>query len=280
MTVGDLDNDTRPDFLFSFPTARLLGLYRSRSANPSNPVVLDPRGAANALALADVNGDGWLDVLAGNGAAQGVTALLSRRGVFPEAAQTILASVSATTLAAGDFNLDGRADVAVALDGEPRVLTLRGLGDGRFDATVPTALTSTPVALAVGDFNEDGMDDGAVRANEFERSIKAQGSLQPSRGSHFRVTREEQGREKEQQAERRARPLELHRIPSRPGRALFNRKGDRNPGPPFFPASRTASAADEGGGVAGEGEAHRHHAGGGAAVARQGPGKVARGNGA
>jgi hypothetical protein len=119
-----------------------------------------------ALAAADLNGDGKLDVVTANFWSYNVTVLLGNgnsspsypwydggnydTGPFPEA------------VAVGDFTGDGIPDLVTAGN---TVDILRGFGDGTFDAPIPyTANSAGMTAVAAADFNGDGKLD-VVTAN-------------------------------------------------------------------------------------------------------------------
>jgi uncharacterized protein (TIGR03437 family) len=116
--------------------------------------------AANAMAIADFNGDGHLDIaLAG---ASGISVLPGHGdGTFGNALPTA-AEFQPTAIATADFDGDGLMDLAVTDGTTGKIYFLRGAGDGTFAAPRVIATATNPVALAVGDFNGDGIADLAV----------------------------------------------------------------------------------------------------------------------
>jgi hypothetical protein len=146
-----------------------------------NPVTYFVPGASMA-ALADVNGDGILDIVTANGYAtndvnpggQGVSVLLGNGdGTFQDA-RTARADGNPSFVAVGDFNNDGKADIAVVNGpGTNTVSVLYGKGDGSFQQLPGTDLVISDTAMVVGlggqygtlvaaDFNGDGKLDLAV----------------------------------------------------------------------------------------------------------------------
>ena len=118
------------------------------------------------IATADVNKDGYLDVIAASGIGDP-----SRVQVWDGQSKTLLFDVDpfggfkgGLFVAAGDFNGDGYADVVVVPDagGGPRVQTWSGktltkLTPDFFGIDAPSLMTG--LRVAAGDINNDGHDD-------------------------------------------------------------------------------------------------------------------------
>jgi hypothetical protein len=126
-----------------------------------------------ALALADFNGDGHLDLAVankGDGTTSGTVSILLGvgDGTFGTHTDiTVGTSLDAhiatpSAIAAGNFGGDINIDIAVTDSSNNCVKILRGRGDGTFAApeTFPTG--NNPVALLVKDLNGDGLPDLAV----------------------------------------------------------------------------------------------------------------------
>ena len=115
------------------------------------------------LAVADLNRDGKLDLVAGNHDGF-VTLLGDGTGNFSSLGTTVT-GFPGDIVAIDDFNHDGKPDVVVA-DGSPfggpNVRIFLGNGDGTFlSVPFPYSFT-TLVGVAVGDFNSDGVADLAI----------------------------------------------------------------------------------------------------------------------
>ena len=131
-----------------------------------------------SLAVADVNGDGDLDLVTANGgdANNSVGVMLGNPdGTFGRAA-LFVANQAPQGAAVGDFNGDGWADVATAGTFNPvgvtmdfgNVAVLFGNGDGTLAAprTLPSGID--PSATVIADFTGDGKPDVAVAINDVQ----------------------------------------------------------------------------------------------------------------
>ena len=119
-----------------------------------------------AVATADFNHDGHLDLATANAGGNSVSVLLGNgQGGFG-AASNFATGASPASVVAGDFDGDGNLDVVTANASLRYVSVLRGNGDGTFRPPVTTdtrsQLTDPPVAWRkpmVADFNTDGKSD-------------------------------------------------------------------------------------------------------------------------
>jgi len=181
LIAGDFNGDGKVDVAVSY--------YGSSSTNLGGAVFIllgngdgtfsapkSSNAGANPLSLAaaDFNGDGKLDIVAGNLNVQNVTLLLGNGdGTFQ--APVTYATGAGTfglprSIVAADFNGDGAPDVAVANRNDNSVSVLLNTGGGKLGQPVVTALGFDPEYLAYSDFNHDGKLDLAV-AGEFENAL-------------------------------------------------------------------------------------------------------------
>jgi uncharacterized repeat protein (TIGR01451 family) len=121
-----------------------------RYATGANPV---------AIAAADFNGDGAIDLVTANQTANTVSVLLGGgTGAFGVNTDYAVGTKPAAVIT-GDFNSDGKPDIAVANTTGNNVSILLGKGDGTFQAAMNYPAVTGAGALAVGDFNGDGKLD-------------------------------------------------------------------------------------------------------------------------
>ncbi|MBA3287766.1 MAG: VCBS repeat-containing protein, partial [Acidimicrobiia bacterium] len=155
------------------------------------PVGPDPQ----AIASADFNGDGRLDLVSANAGGNSVSVLLgSGNGAF-SAALDYGTGAYPRSVAAGDFNGDGNPDIVTANAGSVYAAyggdlsVLAGNGDGTFQPaqsialpnqhpagfTEPQGVVQTPLAVAVGDMNADGTLDLAVSSRAYAAVLVGSG---------------------------------------------------------------------------------------------------------
>lgn len=120
-------------------------------------------GANGVLGVADLTGDGNLDIVVGRFTDPNLFILPGTgTGTFGTTRTVPLNPGEVPTrLVTGDFNADGRQDMAVAIAGSPSVGIFNGTGNGSFTrGNVPVG--NTVQTLAAGDLDNDGTIDLAV----------------------------------------------------------------------------------------------------------------------
>ena len=146
-------------------TGTCLETLEDRRLLSFDPAVSYAAGAyPQAVATADFNGDGRLDLATANGSGNTVSVLLGNGDGTMQSARSSATGAGPRSIAVGDFDADGIPDLATANAGGD-VSVLIGNGDGSFQPPSSTSIGSDPVAVAVGDFNADGTLDLGVASN-------------------------------------------------------------------------------------------------------------------
>jgi hypothetical protein len=175
LALGDVNGDSHLDVVVGGSTTSVLLGNGDGTFQPA--IITQFGGALGQLAdfkLADVNGDGKLDLVAVNSlGSQAVlsVALGNGDGTFRDPYAFSGVAFNPNSIAVGDFNGDGLPDAAIAsretfCDSEGgscqttgSVDVFLGSGGGLFGA--PTHINPVPGAgsIAIGDFNGDGVPD-------------------------------------------------------------------------------------------------------------------------
>lgn len=130
--------------------------------NSSTPTL---KQEANAVAVADFNGDGIPDLaVSDSNSGQVLLAILlgNGDGTFTATPTSPTVGLYPDSIAVGDFNGDGMPDLAVTSVDQNTVTILLGNGDGTFRSAPNLSTGSTPQSVATGDFNGDGVADLVV----------------------------------------------------------------------------------------------------------------------
>ena len=127
-----------------------------------NPQTFSVGEYPEAIATADLDGDGRLDLVVANRDSNDVTVLLaSGLGLFQEGRRYSTLD-EPRGLALGDVDEDGHLDLLVACSGAFGVAYLRGRGDGSFDPPLGAAAGTAPYEVVLADFDRDGHLDFAT----------------------------------------------------------------------------------------------------------------------
>jgi hypothetical protein len=146
-----------------------------------------------SVAVADLSGDGILDIVAANAGDNTVTELLGdgTGGFTVAAGSPFSVGVQPQSVAAGDLNGDGKLDIVTADAGSNNLTELLGDGTGGFTAATgsPFAAGANPQSLAIADFNGDGnLDIVAVNSGNNTATVllgNGTGGFTPAPSSPF-----------------------------------------------------------------------------------------------
>ena len=113
--------------------------------------------------VADLNGDGILDLATGSYSSSRGTVLLGNgNGTFQPQKTFATTGTGSTSIGVGDFNGDGKKDLVLTLEIGGRINLLAGDGNGNFLLQSTAATGTHPKELEVADFNKDGKLDVAI----------------------------------------------------------------------------------------------------------------------
>jgi VCBS repeat protein len=178
LAAADFDNDNWLDLVTT--NSLLTNTAVTLLFNQGNGAFLARRdypvvGWSKGIAVGDINGDGYPDVVAGVARSN-----VDRLAVFygnpdgtlsPPNYTPDWGNNEPTGVAIADFDGDGRLDVAVSI-ALNAVFVLRNLGGGQFAAPVRYAAGGVPSSVAVGDLNNDGRPDIVVtNGSQLDSSI-------------------------------------------------------------------------------------------------------------
>ena len=122
------------------------------------PVGTSPEGAA----VADLNGDGKLDLAVVNNIDNSLSLLLGKGDGTFQSARTLPICRDPRAIAAGDLNGDGRPDVVIMCEALPGVEVLVNSPSGFLPPQGYTTVGDFPQSLALADFDGDGIVDLVV----------------------------------------------------------------------------------------------------------------------
>lgn len=161
IVLGDANNDKIPDIITCGDGTKNVYFMLGKGDGTfgfTNTITINE--TTNAVAVADFNGDGNLDLAVGT--PSGIAILLGNgNGTFgPEIDTSIPGGV--TALAVGDFNGDGLPDLVAGNSSSNIVSELFNAKGGSFLPPNTYPVIGQVLDLAVADFNGDGIPDVAV----------------------------------------------------------------------------------------------------------------------
>ncbi|HTY56425.1 MAG TPA: VCBS repeat-containing protein, partial [Candidatus Binataceae bacterium] len=157
-----LTSNGLPDIVTISPRAQTLSVLLR---NPGNlfqrlPDMTLP-GVPRALAAADFNRDGKMDLAVAIGSNSVSIMLGNGDGTFTPAS-TVTTGSGPSAIVAADFNGDGNPDIAVTNRAAGTVTVALGNGAGGFGTPKTFSVGLGPDSIVTGDFNNDGKPDLAV----------------------------------------------------------------------------------------------------------------------
>lgn len=168
LQAADLNHDGYPDLIGvppiagnanDSPSTSLSVFTNQRNGTFSNPKTFEGSSFTfQSFAVSDFNGDGYLDVAAGNAIYYGTYGASFLTPILTSAPYT-------DSVAVGDFNRDGTEDVVAFNYSSDSITIYPGSGQGYLNAGASySAPVSGGASVTVGDVNGDGIADIVVAA--------------------------------------------------------------------------------------------------------------------
>ncbi len=177
LAAGDLNNDAKLDLVSAQGTpftnsnqTTVVALLGNGSGGFAAPTPVTTGTNPVSVALADLNGDSKLDLVAVNNGSSGTPSdngglavlLGNGNGTF-QAASNYAVGVNPSAVSIGDINGDGKSDLIVSTSsstvGSYQLGILLGNGNGTFQQAAFVHTDFGPQDVLIGDFNGDGKKD-------------------------------------------------------------------------------------------------------------------------
>jgi hypothetical protein len=171
---GDFAGNGRSDLAVLNGTDNVSVFLANSDATLQKPVQYPIGINPTSIAIADINGDGKLDIVVGNDGNPKISQfgdvgilLGNGNGTFRKAIHVNVGSIFPSRIVVADFNSDGKPDIAlISKIGGPTLRIFIGNGDGTFRTGATYSIASGFVSFLVADFNQDGKPDLAILNEE------------------------------------------------------------------------------------------------------------------
>jgi hypothetical protein len=182
LAVGDMDGDGHLDIVVGdYGAPNLVYLNNGSGSFPYTSAYTRAFGTGSdytySVAVGDMDGDGALDIVAGNSTGQSLVYLNDGDGDFVTSRPFGTASDDTFSVAVGDLNGDGALDIIQGNSGSPdpqNNMVYLNDGNGNFDwagAALSFGAETDGVAVTAGDINGDGPLDIVVGAGHKQNVV-------------------------------------------------------------------------------------------------------------
>ena len=161
IAVGDIDNDGKLDIVTFGGNSSQITILKGNgdgtfAAATQDGISRAATGSMTDMALADLNGDGKLDIVIANNSQNNFSVLInSGTGTFPNTVQ-YSAGTGAKYINVADINKDGKADVIVSSQSDNKISTFINNGNGTFANQMDYVVGTNPGRAAAADLENDG----------------------------------------------------------------------------------------------------------------------------
>ena len=170
IAAGDLNRDGRTDFVVTNGSTNTVSVFLGNgdgTFTPGTTVELRNRVEPTGITLADMNGDGALDLVVAENVTSSVAISLGNGDGTFQPPHAFAVGGLATAVAVGDFNGDGKMDVAATVyavaDGQAGdIAVLLGNGRGKLGVATLYPMGAMPSAIIARDADGDGKLDLAA----------------------------------------------------------------------------------------------------------------------
>ncbi|HEY6272858.1 MAG TPA: choice-of-anchor D domain-containing protein [Terriglobales bacterium] len=166
IVAGDFNRDGKVDLAVANNVSQTISILLGNGNGgfaPASPPTLSDTTQPYALAVADFNRDGKLDIVSVGALSNSLSVFLGNGDGTFEPSVSTAGFPADNGVAVADFNKDGIPDVAASSQ-IGYVSIFLGNGDGTFHAASGSPISSPgePLGVVAGDFNRDGNPDFAV----------------------------------------------------------------------------------------------------------------------